>query len=184
MKDKKFKNKKIIIPALLLVITAASVTPFLFAQAASTDGTNVVAKVKTWVGVKGNRGLGLMNKNKNKTPKTAAQTAAMAAAQAAQTVKIAAVNTALANNDYNAWVTAMNALNVNPNASATATVKTNPKITSLMSKINATNFPTLVDAYNQGLKLQADLTSLGFSSNYGKGMMPGLGMGMGFGLNK
>ena len=178
MKDKKFKNKKIIIPALLLVITAASVTPFLFAQAATTDGTNVVAKVKTWVGTRGNRTLTM---NKTKTPKTAAQTAAMKAAQAAQKAKIAAVNTALANNDYSAWVTAMNALNVNPNPSAT--VKTNPKITSLMSKINSTNFPTLVDAYNQGLKLQADLTSLGFNQNYGKGMMPGLGMGIGFGLN-
>lgn len=178
------KNKKIIIPAMLFVLTTAVITPFLFAQAATTDstsGSSNVQKMKNWAGNKKE------NKNfsrKVKTPLTTDQITARTVAKTAQETKIAAVNNALASNNYDSWVTAMAALNVNPNSSATATVKTNPKITALTSKITRENFSTLVHAYNLSLQLQSDLKTLGFSENYGKGMMPGLGMGMGFGLNK
>jgi len=180
------KNKKIIIPAMLLALTAASISPFISAQAASANtnatGTSTVQKLKNFIGHKGVI-------NKSKTAPTAAQTAAMAAAKAAMTAKVTAVTTALQNSDYTAWVTAMNALNVpnpnvkakvNANANATAKVKPVP----LTSKITAANFPQLVEAYNLEVQLQAKLTALGINQNDGRGMIQGLGMGFGMGLGR
>ena len=165
------KNKKIIIPAMLLALTAASISPFISAQAATTNtnstGTSTIQKMKNFIG-----------HNKTKTAPTAAQTAA----KAAMTVKVTAVKTALQNNDYNAWVTAMAALNVpNPNVKAKTEVNETAKVkpASLTSKINATNFPQLVEAYNLEVQLQAKLTALGINQNNGAGMMQGLGMGLG-----
>jgi len=173
------KNKKIIIPAILLVLTAAAISPFISAQAATTNpnnGTSTIQKVKNFIG----------HKNKIKTPLTAAQIAASTAAKATREAKIAAVNTALANSDYNAWVTAVTALNVNPNPNVKANDNAKVK-TNITQKITAANFPKLVEAYNLEKQLQAKLTELGLNDN-GKGMMLGLGLGynrgMGFGLNK
>lgn len=179
------KNKKIIIPAMLLVLTAAAISPFISAQASTTDTkneTNTVQKVKNFIGHKG-------SKEKTKTPLTAAQIAAQTAAKTAREAKIAAVNTALQNSDYNAWVTAVTALNVNPNPNEKAMERANDNAkfkVDITQKITAANFPKLVEAYNLEKQLQAKLTELGLTPENGKGVMMGLGMGKGleFGFNK
>lgn len=176
------KNKKIIIPAMLLVLTAAAISPFISAQAATTDtnkDASTIQKVKNFIG---HRGFN----NKTKTPLTAEQIAARTAAKTARDAKIAAVNTALQNSDYNAWVTAMAALNVNPNpnpnpnAKAKERANDNAKFkTDITQKITAANFPKLVEAYNLEKQLNAKLTELGINKDNGEGMGLGLGFGMG-----
>ncbi|MHB8903627.1 MAG: hypothetical protein ACYC40_00795 [Patescibacteria group bacterium] len=172
------KNKKIIIPAMLLVLTAAAISPFISAQAATTDSNNetsTIQKVKNFIGHKGFN-------NKTKTPLSAEQIAARTAAKTAREAKIAAVNTALENSDYNAWVTAMAALNVNPNPNEKAKERANDNTkfkTDITQKITAANFPKLVEAYNLEKQLNVKLTELGINKDNGKGMGLGLGFGMG-----
>ncbi len=90
---------------------------------------------------------------------------------ATMTVKRTAVKAALDANDYNAWVIA-----VGPNS-------------PLLTKINATNFSKLVDAYK--LEVQADviktqaktiLTELGINQGEGRGEGMGMGLGLGLGM--
>lgn len=178
------KNKKIIIPAMLLVLTAAAASPLIYAQAAGTDNassTSAVQKIKNFVG---HRGRGF--KNKNRTAPTAEQTAAKAARDA----KIAAVNTALENNDYNAWVAAMNALKPanakeqndkkDKNEANDPNEKNEKADVKLTDKINQDNFPKLVEAYNLKKQLDAKLTELGINNpDNGKGIGFGIGMGRG-----
>ena len=113
-------------------------------------------------------------KNTNKTPKTAAELAALKTARDAKT---AAVTTALDNGNYDAWLAAVSALEVNPNANVNATTKAN----GITSKITRDNFPKLVEAYNLEKQLEAKLTELGINKGNGgeRGMGLGLGMGMG-----
>lgn len=175
------KNKKIIIPALLFALTAASVSPFISAQAATTNtanGTSTIQRMKNFAGIKG--------KKLNKTPKTTYTAAEITALKAAQGVKVAAVNAALESGNYDAWVTAVAALRVNPNANVKAIDNHEAKVEAITAKITRENFPKLVEAYNLEKQLQAKLTELGLNKNdeNGKGMMPmfGMGLGMGFGL--
>ena len=73
---------------------------------------------------------------------------------------MAAVNAALTNGDYTAWVAAETALS--PNA-------------PILQKITAANFSSYSDAYK--LRVQADtiLKGLGLTGNMGWGMMGGAG---------
>lgn len=163
------KNKKIIIPVMLLALTAASISPFISAQAAISDADNVnnssnVQKMKRVFGL--NKDF----KNKNKKVKTAAEIAAM---KTAVEVKVEAVNAALATSNYDAWVTAIAALNKKENS--------NDNANTIIQKITRENFPKLVEAYNLEKQLHAKLAELGINKGNGKGMMMGFGMGAGFG---
>ena len=165
---KNMKNKKIIIPAMLLALTAASISPFISVQAATSEVNNKnnssnVQKIKKSFGL--NKNL----KNKNKTVKTAAEIAAI---KTAHQVKIEAVNAALASSNYDAWVTAIAALNKSANS--------NDNANTITQKITRENFPKLVEAYNLEKQLQAKLIELGINKGNGNGMI-GFEMGVGFG---
>ena len=172
------KNKKIIIPAVLLALTAASISPFISAQAATNDnnatGTNLTQRMKNFAG------YGKHNKNTNKTPKTAAEIAAL---KTARDTKTAAVTAALESGNYDAWLAAVTALEANPNANANVNATDNhkAKVEAITSKITRDNFPKLVEAYNLEKQLNTKLTELGLDKGNGKGMGLGMGMGMGMG---
>jgi hypothetical protein len=179
------KNKKIIIPAVLLALTAASISPFISAQAATTDanasGASTVQKVRNYMGLKTKAGNNLNRDNNalNKTPKTAAEISAL---KAAQDLKFAAVNKALSDANYDAWVSAISALKPAANANVNAAANHEAKVTSITQKITRENFPKLVEAYNLEKQLEAKLTELGLNKEDGKGMMFGFGMGEGRGM--
>lgn len=163
------KNKKIIIPAMLLALTAASISPYISAQAAITDAnnTNVSTVQKVKRGLSWGKDVNKL-KNTNKTPKTAAEIAAL---KVTKDAKMAAINAALESGNYDAWVTAMAAINKNANA--------NEKANTITHKITRDNFPKLVEAYNLEKQLQAKLTELGINKGNGTEMGRGIGFGLG-----
>lgn len=174
------KKSKIIIPALLFVLTAATVTPFLLAEAATTPpenetATTSVRKVENYMpGKNWNKNMYKnwnKNMNKNKTPKTAAEITALKSAQAAKGM---AIKSALASSDYDAWVKAIN-------TNVGNITNPNNKANSLTSKITKENFPKFVEAYNLEMQLQAKLAELGINKVNDNEMMSRVGMGMGNG---
>lgn len=113
------------------------------------------------------------NTYENKIQLTTEQKATLDAKRTANQAKQTAVKAALDANDYNAWVTAVGS------------------DSSLLTKINASNFSQLVNAYK--LRVQANdlekqantiMTGLGLENGQGRGMGMGLGMGLHLGLGK
>lgn len=96
-----------------------------------------------------NKGLGLNMGDKNKITVTA-EKKKLSAEQAA-------VDKALAASDYNAWVKA-----VGPNS-------------PMLKKINAGNFPKLVEIYKLHKQIQIKMSELGLEQGPGVGMMMGVG---------
>lgn len=166
---KNMKNKQIIIPVMLLALTAASISPFISAQAATTgaNNTNVSTVQKVRSGLSWGKDANKL-KNKNKTPKTAAEIAAI---KTAQQVKVEAVNAALASSNYDVWVTAIAALNKKENSNGNAN--------TITQKITRENFPKLVEAYNLEKQLQAKLAELGINNGNGAEMGGGIGFALG-----
>ncbi len=97
----------------------------------------------------------------NNTALTDAQKADLAAKKAEMDAKQVTVKAALAASDYNAWVTAVKAMNAN---------------CPLLTKITADNFPKYAEAMKLSLQSELILKDLGIE---GQGMGMGMGMGMG-----
>lgn len=153
------KLNKLTKGAIALSVLAMLASGALVASAAAdTNTTNIAGMANK----NHNRGL---NKEARIKPEnmTEAQKVALEAKKTEMDAKQNAVKTALAANDYNAWVAAEKAINAN---------------SPVLSKINADNFSKFVEAHN--LRTQADtiMKDLGFDQ---PGMGGGFGLGMGHG---
>jgi hypothetical protein len=128
------KKKLVIVSAVLGLLTLAIAAPYYYAQAATTASSTSPGFFAHFMGHKG----------KNLTAEqSAAFGQKMAAAQSQRAARQEAVSQAIANNDYNAWLTAVGS--------------TSP----IAQKINANNFSQYVALYNLEQQVLAQRKALG-----------------------
>lgn len=141
------KNTKLVksIAALSFLVLASG--GVLAANAASNTSTSSSSSTKT-ASSEAVRARG------NRSELTEAQKTEMEAKRAEMDVKMKTVKTALESGDYNAWVTAEKAINVN---------------SPILTKVTASNFNRFVEAHK--LRAQADsiMTELGIDRGEGRG---------------
>ncbi len=149
---KKIKKSQLALGLLALtIIGAAGISSATLAAGTENSAGNTVANITSHFRM--NKGANNLENGMTQGEREANRTAN----QAEREVRKAAVETALAANDYNAWVAAEGA-----NA-------------PILKTINASNFSRFVEAHNLRQQADAIMTELGVTKGEGRGM----GMGMG-----